>query len=597
MGSQRCAAVVAMLLACCFIPGQPGDAQTTEAYYLVGGEKVPLTPSHTFSAFKLKPGTSKEGAAVFKSSVAEAGIGTAVQHPLLEKRGIILVRIAPNVGPSTVQRGVGSLVARSEVEAEHPVYTVRGVDQVLVNEFVVQFRDGTDPAAIEGSLAEKGATVLRKPEKIANRYVVTFPGKTPREALDAANAYAADAKVRFVEPSFVVIFPARPVPKKEGAEPAAPPPGPSAKQPGETATPLDPLYPFQWYLHNSNDADIDAPRAWDVTKGAPSVIVAIVDEGVDVQHPDLISKIITPYDATDGDNDQQPNPADGHGTSCAGIAAAITGNVKGVAGIGWETRIMPVRIAQGAPGGGWATTYEAIEDGIRTAVDRGAQVLSCSWGGGSSNLVNEAIDYAISRNRVMVFAAGNNAGPISWPANLSASKDIIAVGATNQKDEFKTPTSSDGETWWGSNFGAQMSVVAPGVGMYTTDIHGDDGYAAGDYVANFNGTSSATPLVAGVASLLLAQNPTWTPAQVRARLQQTADDLGPSGFDNQFGHGRVNACKAVGGQPCDPPPGPCSSIAPRPTSGGQSLLNVLLILSAALLLLVPLFRKPQPLAR
>ena len=124
--------------------------------------------------------------------------------------------------------------------------------------------------------------------------------------------------------------------------------------------------------------------------------------GVDTGHPDLQAKIVTPYDATDGDNDQEPNPGDGHGTACAGIAAAVTNNSKGVAGLGWNVKILPVRIAY-SNGGDWITSYAIIEDGIRTAVDRGAHVLSNSWGGGFSNFVNSAIDYAMTTE--------------SWPAH------------------------------------------------------------------------------------------------------------------------------------------------------------------------------------
>jgi len=256
---------------------------------------------------------------------------------------------------------------------------------------------------------------------------------------------------------------------------------------------------------------------------------------------------VTPYDATDGDNDQEPNSWDGHGTACAGIAAAVTNNNLGVAGVGWNNKIMPIRIASSnCSGCNWITSNAIIEDGLRTAVDRGAHVLSNSWGGGSpSNAINSAIDHAISNNRTVVIAAGNDAGPVSYPANISTNRDIIAVSATNEFDEFKTKTSQDGEDWWGSNFGLEVNIAAPGVHIYTTDINGADGYVNGDYVPNFNGTSSATPFVAGAVGLLLSQNPSMTPAEVRDRLQATADDLGSPGFDNQFGHGRLNVARAL----------------------------------------------------
>ena len=278
----------------------------------------------------------------------------------------------------------------------------------------------------------------------------------------------------------------------------------------------------------------------------------------------------------------------------AGIAAAMTSNSKGISGIGWKVKIMPVRIAYGV-GGGWWTTAAIIADGIETAVDRGAHVLSNSWGGGyPSDTINEAIDYAITHNRVVVFAAGNGAGPVSYPANLSLKRVIIAVSATNEWDKLKTKTSADGEYWWGSSFGPEINVAAPGVHMYTTDISGSGGYSPGDYYAKFNGTSSATPLVAGTAALVLSKHPGWGPSKVRNQLQNTAKDLGPPGFDNKFGHGRINAYEALGGgdeEECPPcPPCNCSTIGSinQPTNQNisQTLVNVALLFSTILFFLL-----------
>ena len=370
---------------------------------------------------------------------------------------------------------------------------------------------------------------------------------TPQEALSRSNALHQSERVEFSEPNLIQIIPERP--EIRGAaedQPAGTLGTPLAPAPSST-TPTDTLYSNQWGLNNAGtvgvvDADIDAPEAWDSQKGSSQIIVAIIDEGVDTQHPDLQSKIVTPYDATDGDNNQEPNSWDGHGTACAGIAVAVTNNNLGVAGVSWNSRILPVRIASSnCQGCGWITTNAIIEDGLRTAVDRGAHVLSNSWGGGPvSNAINSGIDYAIANGRVVVFAAGNGSGPVGYPGNLSTNRVMITVSATNEWDEFKTTTSQDGENWWGSDFGPEINVAAPGVHIYTTDIRGSNGYANGDYVATFNGTSSATPLVAGAAALALSQNPSMTPAEVRDLLQQTADDLGASGFDNQFGHGRLN---------------------------------------------------------
>jgi hypothetical protein len=144
-----------------------------------------------------------------------------------------------------------------------------------------------------------------------------------------------------------------------------------------------------------------------------------------------------------------------------------------------------------------------------------------------------------------VFAAGNENGPVGYPATLS---EVIAVSATSPCDERKSPSSCDGESWWGSSYGPEIDVSAPGVFHYSTDIMGAAGYSSGNYYSAFNGTSSACPVVAGVVALILSMNPTYTPDQVQSKLQDSADDLGPPGFDNEFGYGRVNAYNAIGAQ-------------------------------------------------
>ena len=523
------------------------EAQGAESdYYYVDNRKISLAASKNYKAVALKPDISPANRQGFESSIKAAGVGEIEKSPILEKHGIILIRSKKEVGPTALRSRMAPLMQRTEVKSEVPVYAFGKTDAVLVNEFLVQFRSNIPESKIKAYIKDKNAKVVKKHEKIKNRYILTFEGKTPQEALAISNSMHRDDRVTFSEPNFIQIIPARPKIQSSGPTSAAPSP--------MATIPNDPFFTQQWGLNNTGsvgvaDADIDAPEAWDHERGSNQVTVAIIDEGVDTQHPDLQNKIVTPYDATDGDNDQTPNPWDGHGTACAGIAAAITANGLGVAGVAWDVRIMPIRIASSSCDTcNWTTSAAIIEDGLRTAVDRGAHVLSNSWGGGfPSNAITSGIDYAITNGRVVVFAAGNDSGAVSYPGSLSSSRTIITVSATNEWDEFKTTTSQDGETWWGSNFGPEINVAAPGVHIYTTDINGTDGYVNGDYVPNFNGTSSATPFVAGAAALLLSQDPALSPAQVRDRLQSSADDLGAPGFDNQFGHGRLNVANAFGG--------------------------------------------------
>jgi subtilisin family serine protease len=520
-------------------------------YYYVDNRKMSLAVSEYYKAIALKPDISPANRQDFENSLKTARVGDIEKSPILEKYGIVLIRSKKEVGPSAFRSGMAPLMMRAEVKSEVPVFFIGKTNAVLINEFIVQFKSNISESQINKFIQDNNGKVVKKHTKIKNRYILTFEGKTPKEALAISNRIHQDDKVRFSEPNFIQIIPSRP--KIQGSGAGSSGAGSSGPSPA-TTTPNDPFFVQQWGLNNTGgvgvaDADIDAPEAWDHERGTDQVTIAILDEGVDTQHPDLQNKIVTPYDATDGDNDQTPNSWDGHGTACAGIAAAITANGLGVAGVAWDVRILPVRIASSACNGcNWTTSAAIIEDGLRTAVDRGAHVLSNSWGGGlPSNAITAGIDYAITHDRVVVFAAGNDAGPVSYPGTLSSSRTIITVSATNEWDEFKTTTSQDGENWWGSNFGPEINIAAPGVHIYTTDIHGTDGYVNGDYVPNFNGTSSATPFVAGAAALLLSQDPALTPAQIRDRLQNAADDLGAAGFDNQFGHGRLNLANAFGG--------------------------------------------------
>lgn len=581
-----------ILVFCIFYAGFFGTVMGQEDkkdYYIVDGKKIELDLSQNYSALKLKPGTSVATMKSFGADIDSAGVGIVEDLPFLKKYNIILVRIKKDIAPSSFRASTENFSKKKEVESENPVYGVGGIDQLLVNEFIVQFKSEASKKKIAQSLRNKNAEVVKKDKRIKNRYILKFTGKSAREALAISNEYYQDPLVEFIEPNFIRIYPKRPKMKREDIGRAGPLP---------EAIPIDPLYSKQWYLNNDGsvgiaDADIDAPEAWDIHQGSSTIIIAIIDEGVDTEHEDLKDKIVTPYDAIDGDNNQEPNSGDGHGTACAGIAAAMTNNSKGISGIGWKVKIMPVRIAYGV-GPDWFTTNAIIADGIETAVDRGAHVLSNSWGGGPpSSAINSAIDYAITHNRVVVFAAGNGSGPVLYPANLSLNKVIIAVSATNEWDKLKTKTSQDGENWWGSSFGPEINVAAPGVHIYTTDISGSNGYASGDYVPNFNGTSSATPLVAGTAALLLSKNPDWTPNQVRNQLQNTAKDLGPTGFDNKFGHGRINAYEALGGEcpECPPcPPVNCATIGsiiqPGNQNISQTLVNVALLFSTILLFLL-----------
>jgi len=330
----------------------------------------------------------------------------------------------------------------------------------------------------------------------------------------------------------------------------------------------DPFLNYQWSLNNTGAAnqysgtpgeDMDVFNAWTVSTGSSSIKVAILDEGVDLNHPDLAANMLPGYDAhgiTAGDAEND----DAHGTACAGIVASVGNNSIGTAGVAYDCKIIPIRIAYSDANGNWVTSSSGIGASITWAWQTaGADVLSNSWGGGSpTTLISTPFTNAITQGRgglgaPCLAAAGNGNGAIGYPALYS---DVISVAATSMCGERKNPSSCDGENWWGSDYGATLDISAPGVKIYTTDISGTDGYSNGDYIATFNGTSSACPNAAGVMALILSTNSALTESEAKDIISSTCEKTGSysyvttAGFPNgtrcdDLGYGRVNAYDAV----------------------------------------------------
>lgn len=269
-----------------------------------------------------------------------------------------------------------------------------------------------------------------------------------------------------------------------------------------------------------------APKAWDITMGE-EVKIAIVDSGVDLTHPDLAEKLVQGVNTVD--KRFPPKDEMGHGTHVAGIAAAIANNNEGIAGLAPKATIIPVKVL-GENAGSDAT----IAEGIMWAADQGADVINMSLGiYEESQVLNDAVKYAIDKNVVVVATMGNdNVERKRYPA---ACAGVIAVGSTDNQDKKSRF----------SNYGDWISIAAPGSDIFSTfptypvSINGPEGYAS------LSGTSMAAPLVTGLAALIRSKHKGMSPAEVKELIQKTADDLGDTGFDKMFGHGRVNALKAL----------------------------------------------------
>ena len=306
---------------------------------------------------------------------------------------------------------------------------------------------------------------------------------------------------------------------------------------GILATPNDTDFALQYGLLNTGQvingvaglagADIRATEAWDLTTGDPDVVIAIVDTGVSQSHPDLQTNVLPGFSALGGSWDDDFLIS--HGTHCAGIAGGDTDNGRGIAGVGWDCSILPVKVL-GFLGSG---TEPDVAAGIVWAADNGADVISLSLGSPSFGpVLEDAVNYAAALDVVIVAATGNTAGAAVFaPARFD---NTIAVGATDNRDAIASFTTT----------GPEMTVTAPGVDVWSTwdtfALFGPtDGYTFQ------SGTSMATPHVAGLAGLILSANPSLSRSEVQSILETTSVDLGAPGFDPIFGHGRIDAFAAV----------------------------------------------------
>lgn len=347
--------------------------------------------------------------------------------------------------------------------------------------------------------------------------------------------------------------------------------------PASTGDPNDPMFENQWGLKNPGlkvlgvqckaGADIKAEEAWKINPGSEDIIVAVLDGGLNITHPDLAARVwknsgeIAGNGVDDDKNgytddvngwsfanddyiENRPGTPDisdgfGHGTMVASIIGAIRDNGIGMAGVA-RCKLMPVKIFNVSNKG----HFSWMAEGIRYAVDNGANVINISGGGvdGNTAAVRREIEYALQKN-VTIVAAMMNARS-SVPNYPAAFPGVIAVGATSADDHWARVFFNDTTT--GSNFGPHISICAPGnfvFGLHQSDPNETRAYGCG--------TSNAAPYVTGVCALLLAQSPTRKPAEIKQILEKSADDLvgdtvyDTPGFDNYFGHGRLNAKQAL----------------------------------------------------
>ncbi|MGQ7868298.1 S8 family serine peptidase [Sunxiuqinia sp. sy24] len=420
--------------------------------------------------------------------------------------------------------------------------------------FYVKLKNAGDIKLLEGLAVENNVEILGKNKFMPLWYTLACSKDSKGNSLEMANLFYESGRFHSSEPDLM------------------------ADKLVECVD--DDYFSDQWNLSNTaqyggtSGTDINICDAWDLVNGCNNVIVAVLDHGFELNHPDLTNVSALSYDTPTATS---PSMVRGdHGTACAGIIGATADNNQGIAGVASGCQLMSVS----HPLTLTINARQELADGINWAWQNGADIISNSWGHTSlaGAFIDDAIDNALTQGRnnlgcVVVFATGNDDGAINYPANSNL--DIIAVGAMSPCGERKNPNSCDGEDRWGSNYGTQLDVVAPGVLIPTTDRQGNNGYnpnipihtnnngnlVSNDYTDNdytvwFNGTSSACPQVAGVAALILSVNPGLTQDEVRDAIESTCTKVGNYNYstvsgrnngtwDDEVGYGCINAHAAV----------------------------------------------------
>jgi len=427
--------------------------------------------------------------------------------------------------PVTIQRG-NQIIQTMSIRRT----TTSDGREAVADRIIVGFKSGvsdTEKDAVHRAVAGAQGIPLPVPLKGVDRSA-QYMDVTGVPSLEAAiQSYQADSRVRYAEPDYLM---------------------------HPTEVPNNPSFAQQYGM-----AKIQAPAAWDMTHGLPTVKIAILDCGIYEAHPDLVNKVKLRQDFTgspDGTDDKC-----NHGTHVAGIASANTGSGIGVAGVGYNTALMNGKVLleqydnlgnlTGAMG---TTTW--ITAGIQWATDNGAKVISMSLGmyGACSQTYQDVINYAWSKNTIVVAAAGNdNANEPFQPAGCT---HVVSVASTDQSDARSSF----------SNFGQWVSVAAPGSAIYST-VNPTIAKNQGASYAFLNGTSMATPHVAGLAGLLWATAWGTSAAAVVSRLESTADPIVGTGMNWQYG--RINAGAAV-----HPPPSTTTGLSPATAVAGGSAFSL-----------------------
>jgi len=563
-------------------PGRSAAPATLDLHR--GGEVLPLV-EHA-DRFSVRIEAAADEAAIVAAIVdadTEAARATYIGDVAVgSARALELLEFRANVDRDTAMSAVRAMSGVAFASHVYEIAESIGSRVYLADEVSILFQAGLTPDRRAALVGAFGLEPIGPIDGLPDAFTYRVTAAATANPIKLTNALDTLPEVIDAEPNVVI--------------PSAP-----------SYRPSDPLYSRQWYLNHSGgpqlaaNSHINIEAAWNTTRGDRSIAVAITDDAIDLDHPDFqgLGKIVAPKDLADRDFLPIPGKdTDNHGTACAGVCLAEeTGD--GIVGVAPHCAMMPIR----------TTGYlddRSIEDLFDWAIVKGAAVVSCSWGASAvsfplSMRQRAAISRAVTQGRngkgcVVVFAAGNAnrptqgtidergwtkgtlSGPTQWLAGYATHPDAIVVGAStslNRKAAYSNwgkhitvcaPSNNAPPGMWFPQDGYLQTAPTireslPGLGVFTTDRLGAAGYSGGAFTDTFGGTSSACPVVAGVAALVLSVNPRLTAAQVKQILQDTADKIEDPNADPQlgfrygtydkdghslwFGHGKVNAGEAV----------------------------------------------------
>lgn len=514
---------------------QDWTQETSKLFYWSKEGKVFIEPDHTSVAIYFRDVPTKSVEQNFNQRLSQSRVARAqsIKTEIMGNKGMMRIEDAEGlVSLESAQSRQNFLTNFNLDDAGAydllPAFQVDGMKAWLTKRVIIRLNDGVDLSQIQNTLNKYDGRIV-KTMTDQNTFLVQVD--QIENQLPLIQEVGESGLLDWGEPDFKM----------------------------EIVKFIDPNYQYQWHLNNTggtdlggkallNDADIDAPEAWSIALGN-GVTVAVIDDGLE-NHEDM-APLLNGYTPANGGNGTPSTSTDGHGQQCAGLIGALHNEI-GVRGVSPGVNMFSVNIF--APG----TSNADVADGINWAVNNGADVLSNSWGftscTASISSITAAFNNAAINGRgglgcIILVASGNDFNTcVSYPADLPSVTAVGGISGDGQRSNFSNygpaldivaPSNDD----W--QFNSQGQLINTAHDLVTIDREGSAGWFSGNYSTGFGGTSGATPIAAGVAALVLSVDPSLTKAEVENILYTTTDDAGPAGFDNEYGHGRVNAYQAV----------------------------------------------------